>query len=239
MRNVTSVTRGENGVRTLDIQMSGLEYAGWDFFLDVQRKGQKDIWAVEPEALDGDLLLRIPIRRAYLIEDGPVYAQLRASAPDGRIKKSAQLMLHVKCSINSVESAPSPLPSEFAAYEARMVAIRDAVEELFGRSAVPYEIVDFCEGWAFSKDQSSWETVNIPHTCNVSDGMSGSMYRGKAYYRKDLFVSRRMRQSTLCWCSVRRGNPARFMSMAVFVTPIRRLHAEHRGHKPLSVAGEQ
>lgn len=181
---------GENGVRTLDIQMSGLEYAGWDFFLDVQRKGQKDIWAVEPEALDGDLLLRIPIRRAYLIEDGPVYAQLRASAPDGRIKKSAQLMLHVKCSINSVESAPSPLPSEFAAYEARMVAIRDAVEELFGRSAVPYEIVDFCEGWAFSKDQSSWETVNIPHTCNVSDGMSGSMYRGKAYYRKDLFVSR-------------------------------------------------
>ena len=90
---------GENGVRTLDIQMSGLEYAGWDFFLDVQRKGQKDIWAVEPEALDGDLLLRIPIRRAYLIEDGPVYAQLRASAPDGRIKKSAQLMLHVKCKI--------------------------------------------------------------------------------------------------------------------------------------------
>ena len=61
------------------------------------------------------------------------------------------MMLHVKCSINSVESAPSPLPSEFAAYEARMVAIRDAVEELFGRSAVPYEIVDFCEGWLFPK----------------------------------------------------------------------------------------
>lgn len=114
---------------------------GWNsrlgFFSGCPAKGQKDIWAVEPEALDGDLLLRIPIRRAYLIEDGPVYAQLRASAPDGRIKKSAQLMLHVKCSINSVESAPSPLPSEFAAYEARMVAIRDAVEELFGRSAVP------------------------------------------------------------------------------------------------------
>ena len=32
---------GENGVRTLDIQMSGLEYAGWDFFWMSSEKDKK------------------------------------------------------------------------------------------------------------------------------------------------------------------------------------------------------
>ena len=77
---------GENGVRTLYIRMNGLEYEGWSFFLDVQRKEQKDIWAVEPEPFNGDLLLRVPIQQAYLVDDGAVYVQLRAAAPDGRSK---------------------------------------------------------------------------------------------------------------------------------------------------------
>ncbi|WP_411655359.1 hypothetical protein [Anaeromassilibacillus sp. SJQ-1] len=68
---------GENGVRTLYIRMNGLEYEGWSFFLDVQRKEQKDIWAVEPEPFNGDLLLRVPIQQAYLVDDGAVYVQLR------------------------------------------------------------------------------------------------------------------------------------------------------------------
>ena len=173
---------GENGVRTLYIRMNGLEYEGWSFFLDVQRKEQKDIWAVEPEPFNGDLLLRVPIQQAYLVDDGAVYVQLRAAAPDGRVKKSDQLLLRVRCSIGPVEAVPSPLPSEFAAYEARIGAIRDAVEEMFGRSAVPCEIVDFSGEWDFSKDCSDWQTVRAPHTCNASDGMSGSMYRGKTYY---------------------------------------------------------
>lgn len=181
---------GENGVRTLYIRMNGLEYEGWSFFLDVQRKEQKDIWAVEPEPFNGDLLLRVPIQQAYLVDDGAVYVQLRAAAPDGRVKKSDQLLLRVRCSIGPVEAVPSPLPSEFAAYEARIEAIRDAVEEMFGRSAVPCEIVDFSGEWDFSKDCSDWQTVRAPHTCNASDGMSGSMYRGKTYYRKALFVGR-------------------------------------------------
>ena len=29
------------------------------------------------------------------------------------------------------------------------------------------------EGWQFSKDQNTWETVNLPHTWNGIDGQDG------------------------------------------------------------------
>lgn len=44
--------------------------------------------------------------------------------------------------------------------------------------------------WQFSKDQSAWETVSVPHSCNAADGRSPKYYRGKAYYRKSLNLSK-------------------------------------------------
>lgn len=57
------------------------------------------------------------------------------------------------------------------------------------------------DGWKFTKgspfeaqlagcDDSSWETVNIPHTWNNKDAddETPGFYRGPAWYRKQLFV---------------------------------------------------
>lgn len=45
--------------------------------------------------------------------------------------------------------------------------------------------------WSFSKDQQNWEKVTVPHSCNAIDGHSTKYYRGKAYYRRDLEVSKK------------------------------------------------
>lgn len=59
------------------------------------------------------------------------------------------------------------------------------------------------DGWKFTKgspfeaqlagcDDSSWETVNIPHTWNNKDAddETPGFYRGPAWYRKQLFVDK-------------------------------------------------
>ena len=59
------------------------------------------------------------------------------------------------------------------------------------------------DGWKFTKgspfeaqlagcDDSSWETVNIPHTWNNKDAddEAPGFYRGPAWYRKQLFVDK-------------------------------------------------
>ena len=44
------------------------------------------------------------------------------------------------------------------------------------------------DGWAFSKDLESWQTVNLPHTWNSIDGTDGKndYYRGTCYYARYL-----------------------------------------------------
>ena len=52
-----------------------------------------------------------------------------------------------------------------------------------------YSVVNWSDNWSFTKDNSTYTIVNLPHTCNQSDGASQSMYRGKTWYSKDLVVS--------------------------------------------------
>ena len=44
------------------------------------------------------------------------------------------------------------------------------------------------DAWEFSKDNSAWEKVNLPHTWNGVDGQDGGndYYRGKCYYKKQI-----------------------------------------------------
>lgn len=51
-----------------------------------------------------------------------------------------------------------------------------------------YSVVNWSTAWNFTKDQVTYTPVNIPHTCNQSDGLSKSMYRGKTWYTKELSV---------------------------------------------------
>ena len=43
--------------------------------------------------------------------------------------------------------------------------------------------------WEFSKDGSTWQTVQVPHSYNAEDGHSPYYYRGKATYRCDLRIT--------------------------------------------------
>lgn len=45
--------------------------------------------------------------------------------------------------------------------------------------------------WQFSKDKTSWESLNLPHTWNGKDGQDGGndYYRGKCYYKKQIDAS--------------------------------------------------
>ncbi|WP_050698967.1 SGNH/GDSL hydrolase family protein [Anaeromassilibacillus senegalensis] len=124
---------GENKVCTLQIQMTGAEYAGWSFFADVKTNGRLDIWAVDAREQDGNLLLSIPVLQSYIPQGGCINAQLRAVAPDGRAKKSECLTLYAKSSVNSALEI-SILPSEFEVYEGHILTARDDAEAAAGRA---------------------------------------------------------------------------------------------------------
>ena len=71
----------------------------------------------------------------------------------------------------------------------------------------------FCQSWSFSKgdsgaaaDAGDWETVNLPHTWNVSDASDGGgrdnqsrdgYYRGPGWYRKSIKTDASMRGKRL------------------------------------------
>jgi len=65
-----------------------------------------------------------------------------------------------------------------------------------GLSAVAGEVVDFCDGWEFSRDQKEWRAVEIPHDWAVEGGfdpegnpVTGKLpWKGVGYYRKPLFL---------------------------------------------------
>ncbi len=43
--------------------------------------------------------------------------------------------------------------------------------------------------WQFSKDETVWESVNLPHTWNAYDGANGfDYYKGACWYRKDILL---------------------------------------------------
>ena len=48
------------------------------------------------------------------------------------------------------------------------------------------QTICFNHNWQFSKDQKTWESVNLPHTWNAVDGCDGkgAYYRGECYYKK-------------------------------------------------------
>lgn len=126
---------GENQVHTIQIQVFGTEYWTWNIVLETVQNEKRNIWAVEKTLENGNLRLSIPIKKEYGLQNGTILAQLRASAPDGRVKKSAKLGFSVKNSINAPDVLPSPLPSEFTDYEMRIMNAKSAVETDADRAA--------------------------------------------------------------------------------------------------------
>ena len=114
---------GENKIYTLQMQTTGNQYAGWSFFMDIKTNDRVDVWAVDAQEQDGNLLLSIPVLQSYIPESGCIRAQLRAAAADGRVKKSERLTLQVKTSANAPLEI-SLMPSEFEAYEERIINAR-------------------------------------------------------------------------------------------------------------------
>lgn len=79
--------------------------------------------------------------------------------------------------------------------------LRTAILSLcaFLLSGIPYNINARNSGheqtelkqWEFSKDGMTWQGVTVPHSCNALDGHSQKYYRGKAYYRRNIDISKK------------------------------------------------
>lgn len=127
---------GENEVVTLRIQTYDLEYQDWNFVLDVKYSDvNKKIWAVEKKAENGKLVLSMVIKKEHIASSAGPQIQVRATHPDGRVKKSSLLGLKIRGSINAPDVVPSPLPSEFEDYEARIQYLKNEVESDADRAA--------------------------------------------------------------------------------------------------------
>lgn len=127
---------GENEVLTLRIQMADTKYNDWDIVLDVKySEAKKNIWAVDKVVENGKLVLSILIKKEHIPSTGSIGIQVRATHPDGKVKKSSLLQLNVKGSINAPDVVPSPLPSEFEDYESRIQYIKSEVEADADRAA--------------------------------------------------------------------------------------------------------
>lgn len=119
---------GENAVQILQVKLLGTEYAAWDMVFDVMQGEMYNIWPVDKTITEGNLLLSVLIKREYIWQSGGISVQLRATAPDGRIKKSALLNLRVNSSVNAPDVLPSPLPAVFEEYESHIINLKKEVE---------------------------------------------------------------------------------------------------------------
>ena len=127
----------EHNVYTLVIlQTGGAMYADWTIAMDAETGIRKDVWLVDAQVSEDNLILRIPIKREYIPEGGIAHVQLRYEAPDGRTKKSAIIDLRIKRSINAPGDVPSPLPSEFVELEQQVMDARDEAVEAADRAQV-------------------------------------------------------------------------------------------------------
>lgn len=54
--------------------------------------------------------------------------------------------------------------------------------------------------WGFSKNNSLFTNVQLPHSCNAVDGQSASYYRGNTYYKKEILISDTSRTYYLLVC---------------------------------------
>lgn len=164
---------GENKVYTLQMQMTGTEYAGWSFFMDAKVGDRVDVWAVDIQEQDGNLMLSIPVLQSYIPQGGCIHAQLRAVAPDGRVKKSERLTMQAKTSVNAALEI-SILPSEFEVYESRILTARADAEAAAGRAGeaeqAAADAVAQCEQILEDvKASDTWrEFGSTPCTFNVS-----------------------------------------------------------------------
>lgn len=83
----------EHNVYTLVIlQTGGAMYADWTIAMDAETGIRKDVWLVDAQVSEDNLILRIPIKREYIPEGGIAHVQLRYEAPDGRTKSPLLLI---------------------------------------------------------------------------------------------------------------------------------------------------
>ncbi len=54
--------------------------------------------------------------------------------------------------------------------------------------------------WQFSADSAAWEQVTVPHSYNAADGRTAKYYRGKAYYRRSIELSKAEAASPVYLC---------------------------------------
>ncbi|WP_195986220.1 collagen-like protein [Clostridium sp. D33t1_170424_F3] len=162
---------GENAVQTLQVKLLGTEYANWDMVFDVMQGEMYNIWPVEKTIAEGNLILSVLIKKEYVWQSDGVSVQLRAAAPDGRIKKSALLNLRVNGSVNTPDVLPSPLPAVFEEYESRIINLKEEVERTV-------ELV--AESCPYIGENDNWYEWDMETDAFIDSGVSAHGLMGLA-----------------------------------------------------------
>ncbi len=124
---------GDNLVETRSFELTriyaGVDLSKFDFKLDTEINGVKNIIDLDKSVNDDKITLTWTIRESHILTPGRMAIQLRAFSGDEEKWHSAQDYVLVQASINATEAQPDPLPSEFVQMEARVTAAKNEAIE--------------------------------------------------------------------------------------------------------------
>ena len=119
-------------VRTfeLDRMYGDIDLAQFDFKLDTEINGVKNIIDLVKSVTEDKITLTWTVQESHILNPGRMNIQIRAFNSAGREKwHSAVDYVIVQASINATEVQPDPLPSEFIQMEQRITGMKNAAEK--------------------------------------------------------------------------------------------------------------
>ena len=119
--------QSDNKVETRQFEVTDTALFDFNFKLDLGNGVNKDIVDLTKEIQEDKVILIWEITRENLINDGILYAQLRAYSDNDEVWHTNIDYFEVKSSINATEYYPDVLPSEFMQMEQRVTAIQSDV----------------------------------------------------------------------------------------------------------------
>ena len=125
---------GDNRVETrafeLDRMYGDVDLSTFDFKLDTEIKGTKNIIDLNKSVTEDKIILTWTVWESHILYPGRMAIQLRAFSGDEEKWHSAQDYVLVQPSINATEVQPDPLPSEFIQMEQRITTMKNQVQDI-------------------------------------------------------------------------------------------------------------
>jgi len=125
---------GDNRVETRVFELSrtygDIDLADFDFKLDTEINGVKNIIDLDKSVTEDKITLTWTVRESHILYPGRMNIQIRAfNSAGGEKWHSAQDYVLVQASINATGVQSDPLPSEFIQMEQRVTTMKEQAEQ--------------------------------------------------------------------------------------------------------------